>query len=425
MSGASPTGAAPGAAELLGLDAHAEHGVPHALLARLRRESPVLRCEGGGFAPFWAVTRHADVTAVSRQPERFRSAPRLTTFPADVVPPGASEAALLKMLLNMDPPEHGAFRALLARHFTPAALRVLEPRVHALAREGVGELAARARAAGGALECDFVESLAVPLPLRLILELLGAPREDAALLLEHSNRVVGLADPEYGRGELPALVAMSAWTGLFQYFAKHVAALRARPGPGLVAKLAASEVDGRPLSDTELLSYGFLLLTAGNETTRNAITGGLLALLEHPGELARLRKDPGLLATAADEIVRWTSPITYFCRTAAEDCSLGGRAIRAGDTLVLLYASANRDEAVFREPFRFDVGRDPNPHLGFGIGEHFCLGASLARLELRAFFAELLRAFETIEAIGPPVRLRSSFNAGYRHLPVRLHAARG
>jgi len=414
-----------GAAELLGLDAHAASGPPHALFARLRRESPVHRCEGGGFEPFWAVTRHADVAAVSRQPDRYRSGPRLTVFPRDVVPPGVSESALLRMLLNLDPPEHGALRGVLARQFTPGALRALEPRVRALAREVVGGMASRARAAGGTLECDFVEDLAAPLPLRLILHLLGAPEEDAPHLLELSNRVVGLADPEYARGAPPAAAALTAWTGLFQYFGRLVAARRRDPGDDLVSRLAASEVDGRPLSDAELLSYGFLLLTAGNETTRNAITGGLLALLAHPPELARLREDPGLLETAADEIVRWTSPITYFCRTAAADGELSGAEIRAGDTLVLLYASANRDETVFAEPDRLDVSRQPNPHLGFGIGEHFCLGASLARLELRAFFAELLREFEELEATGPAQRLRSSFNAGFRHLPVRLKAARG
>jgi cholest-4-en-3-one 26-monooxygenase len=408
---------------LLGLDRYAERGQPHDAWSLLRRADPVRRCEAGSFDAFWAVTKHADVAWVSKRPDLFRSGPRLTLFPRDVMPPGTSESQILRMLLNLDPPEHGAHRALLARHFTPAALRPLEARVRALAREVVGAAVAKLADAGGEATLDFVEEVAAPLPLYVILELLGAPRADAPELLALSNQVVGLADPEYARGAAPPMAAFQAWTGLFAYFMRLVADRRRAPGNDLVSRLAASEIDGKRLDDRELLSYCFLLLTAGNETTRNAIAGGTLALLEHPEQWRRLREDPARLVTAADEFVRWTSPIVYFCRTASEDVELRGRRIAAGETAVLFYASANRDDEVFPDPFAFDVTRDPNPHLGFGIGEHFCLGASLARMEIRAVMAEWLARVGEIAPGGVASRLRSSFTCGIKHLPVRARLA--
>jgi len=410
-------------AALLGLDAYAARGYPHEAWAALRAADPVHRCEAGDFDAFWAITKHADVAWISKSPQLFRSGPRLTLFPREVAPPGATEAQILRMLLNLDPPEHGAHRALLARHFTPAALRPLETRVRALARQVVGAAVARLRDAGGEATLDFVEEIAAPLPLHVILELLGAPRSDAPRLLELSNQVVGLADPEYARGVAPPMAAFQAWTGLFSYFMQLVADRRRAPGSDLVSRLAASEVDGKPLDDRELLSYCFLLLTAGNETTRNAIAGGTLALIEHPAAWKRLRDDPGRLATAADEFVRWVSPIVYFCRTAAEDVELRGRKIAAGDTVALFHASANRDEDVFADPFVFDPLRDPNPHLGFGIGEHFCLGASLARMEIRAVMEEWIAQVDEIALDGAVSRLRSSFTGGIKHLPVRARLA--
>jgi cholest-4-en-3-one 26-monooxygenase len=417
---ATPPAAAIDAGTLLGLDRYASRGYPHDAWSVLRRDDPVHRCEGAGFEPFWAITRHADVAFVSKHPERFASGPRLTLFPRDVLPPGVTEAQVLRMLLNLDPPDHGVQRAILARHFTPAALRGLEARVRDLAREIVEPVVARARDAGGETTLDFVEQVAAPLPLFVILELLGAPRADAPALLALSNQVVGLADPEYAHGAEPPVAAFQAWSGLFQYFVGLVADKRRAPGDDLVSRLAASDAGGRPLEDHELLSYCFLLLTAGNETTRNAIAGGLAALAEHGEQWRRLGKDPRLLATAPDELVRWTSPIVYFCRTATEDGVLGGKRIAAGDVVALFYASANRDESVFEAPFSLDVARDPNPHLGFGIGEHFCLGASLARMEIRAAYAEWLAAVEEIALDGPIARLRSSFTGGIKHLPVRL-----
>lgn len=409
---------------LLGLDGYAAHGCPHEAWMLLRRSDPVHRCDGSGFDAFWAITKHADVAWISKSPQLFLSAPRLTLFPHDLLPSGVSEAQLLRMLLNLDPPEHGTRRALLARHFTPAALRPLEARVATLAREVVGRALESARDAGGEATLDLVEAIAAPLPLFVILELLGVDRSDAKKLLDLSNQVVGFADPEYARGADPPVAALQAWTGLFQYFMALVAERRRAPGADLVSRLAQSEVDGKPLGDVELLSYCFLLLTAGNETTRNAIATGLLALAENPDEWRRLGREPALLATAPDEFVRWASPIVYFCRTAAEDVTLRDRRIARGDTVVLFYASANRDEDVFADPFRFDVARAPNPHLGFGIGEHFCLGASLARMEIRAVLEAWLAHVDEFAIAAPPARLRSSFTAGIKHAPlrVRLHA---
>jgi cytochrome P450 len=399
---------------------YGERGYPHELWRELRLGRTLARCEGDDFEPFWAVTKHADVTAISKNPRSFLSSPRNTLIPRSILPVSVRESAVLRMLLNMDPPEHGQYRGILARHFTPQALRAFEPRVRELARETVAGVVARARDDGGTLECDFVEDVAVPLPLRVILELLGVPREDAQRIKDWSNRIVGFADPEYAGGAPGIAATAAAQLEMFQYFRRHVAGRAARSAGDLVGRLAEAELDGRTLGEKELLSYCFLLVTAGNETTRNAITGGVLALCEHPAQAARLRRDPSLLATAADEIVRWTSPIVHFCRTAAEDVELRGAKIRAGDTLVLFYPSANRDEDVFADPFTFDVGRDPNPHLGFGIGEHFCLGASLARLEIAALLGELLQHVREIEIAAPAERLRSSFVGGIKRARVRL-----
>jgi cytochrome P450 len=322
----------------------------------------------------------------------------------------------------MDPPEHRAFRSLLSARFSARALAPLEPVVREMADAVVARVAEDAAVRSGR-PFDFVTEIAARFPLAVIMHMLGCPAEDHDRVLRWSNAIVGFLDEEYGDAEAPFDAIEEARLAIFDYFARHVARQRREPRDDLVGLLARARVDGKPLGDFEILSYCFLLALAGNETTRNASSGGLLALLERPEELERLRREPGLLAPAVEEIVRWTSPIVYFQRTAARDVELAGRRIRAGDRLALFYPSANRDESVFAEPERFDVGRRPNRHLGFGIGEHFCLGAHLARMELRVLLRSLLDRLPPLELAGPVVRLRSNFVGGIKHLPLRAAGA--
>jgi cytochrome P450 len=459
VAAAVAAGPAPGESRALGFfhpARFAAEGYPYEEWRRLRREDPVAWIDAPGFEPFWAVTRHADIARIARDPASFSSSPgnlirprafagvrqiplratlRAALRTGLVFHPRAVrvvvDAALrarragsaqgsLRMLLNMDPPEHGAFRRLLSRRFTARGLAPFEAGIRALAAESVERVAARGQPARRAEPFDFVTELAARFPMAVISELLGVPRSDFDRLFRWSNAIVGADDPEYAIGASLVDTIEEARLGLFDYFARHVARRRRAPGPDLVSALAAARVDGRALSDFELLCYCFLLVLAGNETTRNATSGGMLALLERPGLQDRLRERPELLDTAVEEIVRWSAPIVYFARTATRDVELAGRRIRGGDRLALFYPSANRDEAVFAEPDVFDPARDPNPHLSFGIGEHFCLGANLARLELRAIFEEMLRRLPPLVAAGPPQRLRSNFVGGLKHLPVRF-----
>jgi cytochrome P450 len=399
--------------DIIGEETFARHGYPHAAWTLLRREAPVHWWARGVKVPFWAITKHADIVEISKQPRRFLNAPRLAVFP-EFGPP-TEEERVARHLLNMDPPEHGAYRRLASPHFTPRAMERLRHQVETIAAEVLDE-AARG---GAEVEGDFVELVAARLPLAVLADLLGVPREDWRLLFRWTNEIIGANDPEYQQGASAPATAERARAGHFEYFWRMTEERRARPREDIVSVLANARLDGRELPPFELLSYFFLLVVAGNETTRNATSGGLLALLEHPAELDALRRDPALLDGAVEEILRWTTPVIQFCRTATEDFELRGRRIRRGDSMCLLYPSANRDEEVFDEPFRFRVARQPNPHLAFGIGEHVCLGAHLARLELRAVFRQLVRRLEHAELIGPVERLRSSFVGGVKHVPLR------
>jgi len=405
--------------DLLDPDAYARTGYPWQAWAELRRRDPVSLRRHGEMGEYWALVRHAEVLAVSRRPNEFLSAPRIN-MPPRRVHPGQTEEILPETIITMDPPRHAQYRALTSRHFTPRALAAFEPRIAALARE----IVARAvDAFGDGRDFDFVDEVSARLPLAVIMELLGAPRADWDALLALANQTVGSGDPEYNQGGVSISVALAARKAIFQHYSAYVAERRVRPRDDLMSALIAARVDGRALNDDEILGYCFLLTAAGNETTRNATTGGVLALLEHPAELARLRDDPSLFPRAADEIVRWTSPVIHFCRTATQDGELGGRRIRAGETVVLFYPSAARDEATFARPDVFDVGRSPNPHVSFGIGEHYCLGARLARLELAAILREVVAQIDSLELVAPIERLRSTVIGGIKHMRVRIAPA--
>ena len=401
--------------ELVDPARYARDGYPHALWTRLRAEAPVAYCAPPGYEPFWAITRHADIVQISTQPLRFSSAHGITLRRA-----GAPAFAPPEMVVVLDPPRHGPMRSVLIRRFTARAMQAKRADVERIATWILDE-AAQAGVAG---ELDFVERIAAPFPLAVIASILGVPHEDWDLLHRWTNEVIGKDDPEYRRpGERPGKTFMRARGELHAYFERLIERRRSDPRDDLVSELIRGQVAGNPLTATQLLAYCELLVEAGNETTRNAISGGLLAFCEHRGEWDKLRSRPEVLPDAVEEVLRWVSPISHFTRVATEDCEVGGAAIRAGDQVALYFASANRDEAVFEDPFAFRVDRRPNPHLAFGFGEHFCMGAQLARVELETMFRHLLTRLESFELAGPVERLSSAINGGIKHLPLRCRMA--
>jgi len=325
-----------------------------------------------------------------------------------------------EMVVMLDPPRHGPMRRLASRRFTPRGVRNLAPDIERV----TVEILDTAMPAGTSGEFDFVERVAAPFPLGVMAWILGVPQDDWPLLFRWTNEIIGREDPEYGvPGETPAQTFKRARAEVHAYFRDLIEQRRAEPQGDLVSQLIRSELEGAPLTEEQLLSYCEVLVEAGNETTRNAISGGLLAFAQNPGEWEKLREHPELMADAVEEIVRWVSPIIYFTRTATQDCEIRGSQVRAGEQVALYYASGNRDEEVFDDPFTFRVDRHPNPHLAFGFGEHFCIGAQVARLELDIMFRHLLTRLDSFEVSGQVERLSSITNGSIKHLPVTYRAA--
>jgi cholest-4-en-3-one 26-monooxygenase len=380
-------------------------GVPHEAFRRLRMEAPVYFHPEPDGRGFWALTRYDDVVAVSRDPVGFSSA-RGGTNIKDYEGSDLSQIQLL--MLNMDPPQHHKFRKLVSTGFTPRMTARLEPRVRETAKRIIDRVANKGR-------CDFVKEIAAELPLQVIAELMGIPLDDRHKVFEWSNRLIGFDDPEFQTSmEDARIAAAEIW-----FYANELATKRqGQCGDDLVSVLINAEVDGERLTEMEFDAFFMLLAVAGNETTRNLISGGMIELLEHPDERARLIADPALVPSAVEEMLRCVSPVMHFRRTAMRDGEIRGQRIREGDKVVLYYISANRDEDVFPDSATFDVGRTPNEHLAFGVGEHFCLGSSLARLEIRVMFEELLRRLPDMRIAGPVRRLRSNFISGYKEIVV-------
>jgi len=401
--------------DIIDPDLFVQNGYPHEAWTLLRREAPVYWYERPDVQPFWAITKHADIVEVSRQPDLFNTLPAerrlLFVFKEE---PGQErpEEPLLRQLLNMNPPEHGAYRSVVNRRFTPRAIEQLRTQIDEVTTEVLD-------GAVGKSECDFVTTIAAKLPLAVISEMFGIPRSDWDLMFRLSNELIGPEDPEYNKSESIRESLDRARMEFFQYFSRLIEDRTKNPRDDLATALTNGKVDGKPIPTFELLSYFALLIVAGNETTRNAITGGLHALINHPDQWQRLKCDPSLIPTAVDEIFRWVSPVIQFTRIATRDTELRGEKIKAGDVLGLFYPSANRDEDVFANPFTFDIARNPNHHLAFGIGEHYCLGANLARMELQIMFRHLMERLEYAEPAGPLERMRSSFVGGLKHMPIR------
>lgn len=382
----------------------------HAALTRLRADAPVCRVDVPGYRPFWAITKYADVMDIERNNALFTNWPRpvLATIEGDEL----QAASGVRTLIHLDDPQHRVVRAIGSDWFRPKAMRALKIRVDELARIYVDKM----MAAGP--ECDFVQEVAVNFPLYVIMSLLGIPEADFPRMLKLTQELFGSDDSEYKRGttaedQLPALLDM------FSYFNGVTAARRENPTEDLSSAIANTRIDGEPLSDIETVSYYLIVATAGHDTTSATISGGLHALLENPDQLRRLRDDPGLIPRATEEMIRWVTPVRHFMRTAAADTMVRGVPIAAGESVLLSYVSANRDEDVFDDPFRFDVGREPNKHVAFGYGVHFCMGAALARMEVGSFFTELLPRLKSIELAGDPQLVAATFVGGLKHLPVR------
>jgi cholest-4-en-3-one 26-monooxygenase len=393
--------------------AHYEQGgYPHREWAYLRRHAPVFWYERDNVEPFWAVTRHADIVELGKQPDLFLNAPRLAVFTRDLPPPPEGTT---RHLLTMDPPDHAKYRNVTSKRFTPRAVRSWEPKIRRITREVIDD-AARSET------IDFVKDVTARITIAVIAEMLGLPRSDWELLFRWTNEIIAPQDPEFQHGT-PQETLDRARAEVFEYFAGLSEERRRKRGDDIVSEVANGRIDGGLLPPVELLSYYLLLVVAGNETTRNAMTGGLLAFLENPGEWKRLREQPGLMTPAVEEIVRWTTPVIQFCRTATRDYELRGQTIRAGQQACLFYPSGNRDEEVFPDGERFRIDRRPNDHVGFGRGEHVCLGAHLARLEIRCAFEELRERLRHAEVAGPVERVRSSFVGGIKRVPLRCEVA--
>jgi cytochrome P450 len=397
--------------------AYAEVERFHEAAALLRLEDPVHWVEGPGYRPFWAVTRHADVLEVERDNARFLSAPRPLLQSVEAERQVEAEGSPLRTLIHMDEPDHRAYRAIAADWFHPGSLRRLDEATRRLAGRAVDRMAE----VGGA--CDFAGDVAANYPLYVILSLLGLPESDFPRMLRLTQELFGGDDEDLRRSATPE-EQFQVLVDFFVYFTELTAARRAQPTEDLASVIANARIDGDYLPDLDTASYYVIITTAGHDTTSSTISGGLLALLEHPAELARLASEPALMPTAVEEIIRWVTPVKEFMRTAAEDCVLSGTRINAGQSVYLSYLSANRDETVFESPFRFDVARDPNRHLAFGFGPHFCLGAALARMETRALFAELIPRLEHVELAGPPSHSATVFVGGLKRLPIRYRLRR-
>jgi cholest-4-en-3-one 26-monooxygenase len=388
-------------------------GIPHDWFTYLRRHAPIYRHPEPNGPGFWVFSKYDDVVAIGRDAATFSSAAsRGGVVMLEEPEQGGDLDGAGNLMLMMDPPAHTRYRKLVNRGFTPRMIGLLEPHIRQLTIRIVEEAVARR-------DVDFVVDVASELPLQVIAELMGVPAGDRHKVFEWSNKMIGSEDPEYS---VSSEAVFEAQAQMFMYAQELAERRRAGRGEDIVSQLLAADVDGDELSDMDFNLFFLLLAVAGNETTRNAIAHGMNAFLEHPDQYRRLVGDPGLVGSAVDEIVRWASPVLYFRRNVTVDVDYKGHQLRQGDKVGIWYASANRDEDVFDDPFTFDVGRAPNPHIGFGGGgPHHCLGAYLARLEIRLFWEEMTKRVAHIEALGEPSRLRSMFVGGIKHLPVRLH----
>ena len=391
----------------------------------LRREAPLAQAQPAGFDPFWVVTRNDDIREVERQNELFHNGDRSTTLApieaiARVKQITGGSPHLVRSLVQMDNPDHFAYRRLTQGYFLPQNLKPLEARVREIAKEFID----RMEDLGG--ECDFARDVAFLYPLRVIMEVLGVPQADEPRMLKLTQELFGAADPDQKRApaaETDAEAGMSNIMGTIGDFMTYFNAMtedrRANPREDLASLIANGQINGQPLGHLEAMSYYIIAATAGHDTTSNTTAGGLWALAENPEQFARLKADPSLIGSYLEESIRWVTPVKHFMRTATADAELAGVKIAKGDWMMLSYPSGNRDEAVFDRPFDFDIGRTPNRHVAFGYGAHICLGQHLGKLEMRLLWEELLPRLKSVELAGEPKRTEAAFVCGPKSVPIR------
>jgi hypothetical protein len=404
--------------------AHANPPRLYDAFAWLRRNEPLARAELPGFDPFYVVTRHADILEISRDNIAFPYG----TYPSTLAPHVAVENGraaraagrpLLYTLVQMDEPDHMKYRALTQGWFMPQNLRKLEDRIRELARAAV----ARMEALGG--ECDFVNEVALHYPLRVIMEILGVPREEEPRMLRLTQELFGATDPDLRRQEgdeseeSRAMAIQATIADFFNYFNALTESRRANPLDDVASVVANAKIDGAQISAFDAVSYYLIIATAGHDTTSSSTAGALWALAERPAELAKVKANPALIGGLVDESIRWTTPVRHFMRSAAEDAIVAGRPVSKDDWFMLCYPSGNRDETVFDDPLEFRVDRSPNRHLAFGYGAHVCLGQHLAKMEMRILWEELLPRLESVELAGPARLSEANFVNGPKKLPIR------
>ena len=391
----------------------------HGLLARIRKSDPLPFIEAADYAPFWLVSRHSDILEIERNAPKFINEPRQALLPLSyekkmrAAAGGGETKDFMRNLILMDGDEHRAYREITQAYFTPKGLQPLLADITALASEFIGRMDSDL-GDGVTGEIDFAE-VAMAFPLRVIMSMLGVPATDEPMMMRLTQATLSSQDPEFqSKGG-----ARAAMLEMYTYFQKLIALRRAEPDDTLASVIANARINGEYLADRDVFGYFNIVATAGHDTTSYSLTGGMLALLQHPEQLAKLRADPSLMPVAVEEILRWTAPVKHFCRTAVEDCTVAGKSIKAGDLLLMSYPSGSFDEAVYDDPMAFRIDRKPNRHLAFGTGPHVCLGQYLARFELSSFFRELLHRVADIALAGTPRFVEGSFVGGVKYLPVR------
>jgi cytochrome P450 len=389
----------------------------------LRREAPVALLSPHGYDPFWAVTKRADIMEVERQNELFHNGDKSAVLSSREQAARTRELTggspvLIKTLISMDNPEHVAFRRMTQGAFLAQKLKALEPRIRELARDSIDRMAEL----GG--RCDFARDIAMNYPLRVIMELLGVPREDEPLMLKLTQENFGANDPDMNRsGERvdPAKMAEDqhkTFADMIRYFDVITEDRRRCPRSDIASIIANGQIEGQPIGYQEAMGYYIIVATAGHDTTSNTLSGGLWALAERPEQFAKLKANPSLIASHVEESIRWETPVKHFMRTATADAEVGGQKITKGEQLMLCYASANRDEEAFENAYEYDIEREPNKQLAFGYGAHVCLGQHLARMELRIFWEELLPRLESVELAAVPARSFANFVSGPKRVPI-------
>jgi cytochrome P450 len=407
---------------------YADESAIHALYASLRRDDPVRLIKPTGYRPFWAITKHADILEIERQNALFINSKRtyLGTIKAEEwIQSVTGDTHIFRTLVDLDDPLHMQLRTLTQPYFMPASLKKLEARVAEIAKAHVDHMA------GLGEELDFVKEVALFYPLRVIMEILGVPASDEPFMLKMTQEIFGPQDPDVvGASSRVAqtdggagIDLMATAQELFAYFGAMTEDRRKAPKDDLATIIANGQVNGVPLDHLQAMSYYIIVATAGHDTTSSTASGGLLQLIKNPEEMAKLKADPALIPSAVEEMIRWVTPVKHFMRTATADYDIRGKTINEGDGLALFYWSGNRDEEVFEDPYRFRADRTPNKQIAFGYGAHLCLGMHLARMEIKALFAELLPRIQAIEVAGEAKNTRANFVSGLKSLPIRVRMA--